>query len=143
MLRRLLHDTRGTAAIQMAILIPVLVFGGFGMVDTWSLISNAINMRAGVNAAVKLAMQGETDDTALQSVALAGWAGRPSDAAVNVGQSCQCSGLVVACTSLCYGSKAPDILISIKASGTWKAPFQVQGIAIQRDMVNEQVLRVR
>lgn len=143
LLRGFGRSQSGSAAIQMAFLMPVLVLGTFGMVDTWSYVSSVINMRAGVNSSAKLVMQGETNVQTLRATALNGWTKPPSDAAATVTSTCSCSGLTVACTSLCSGSKPPSIMISIQASGTWNAPFKAGGLAGPRSMATEQVIRVR
>lgn len=136
-------DRRGTAAIQMALLMPVLVIACFGMIDTWSYLSSNINMRAGVNSAAKLVMQGVSDATTLQTTAMDGWSSPPKDAAVNVNRSYVCGSTVVTPTSLCTGAKAPSILVSIKASGTWTAPINAGALGVQRNLSSEQVIRVR
>jgi Flp pilus assembly protein TadG len=143
LLRRFVGDVTATAAIQMAILLPVMIAGFLSMTDMWSLLSTNIDMRAGVNAAANLAMQGEADTTMLQAAALDGWSNPPSDAAVAVDRSCSCSGMAVACTTLCSGQKAPQILVTIKATGTWNAPFSVSALPIQEVVANQQVIRVR
>lgn len=143
LIRRFAGDRTATAAIQMAMILPVMVTGCLGMADLWSLFSSNIDMRAGVNTAANLVMQSETDTAILQSAALTGWSNAPADAAVTVEKDCSCSGLAVACTMLCAGNKAPEISYTIKASGTWKAPFAVDALPVQHTMTNEQVIRVR
>lgn len=127
----------------MALLLPVMVTGCLGMADLWSLFSSNIDMRAGVNTAANLVMQGETDAATLRTAALAGWSNAPADATVTVANDCSCSGLAVACTTLCAGNKAPSILYTIKASGNWSPPFSVSWLPVSSTFTSEQVIRVR
>jgi len=143
LMRRFAGDRSATAAIQMAMILPVMVAGCLGMADLWSLFSSNINMRAGVNTAANLVMQGETNTATLQTAALAGWSNAPSGAAVTVDSNCSCSGIAVACTTLCAGNKAPSILYTIKASGNWKPPFSVNWLPVNSTIVSRQVIRVR
>src|SRR4051812_46445480 len=119
-----LSDEAGVAAVEFSILVPILAFVTLGIIDSWSLASSAIAMRAGVSAGASYFIQGGTDDTTAQTLALSAWSSPPDDAAVTVERVCTCSGASADCSTLCTGtSKAPSIYVHVSATGTWTGPY--------------------
>ena len=135
-------DRTGIAAVELALVMPVLCAALLGVLDGWSYVTNSLAMRAGVKTAANLVMAGG-DDTATRTAALASWEQKPADAAVIVTRSYKCGTTVVTSTTICNGPKVPTVFVQIQASGTWKPPFAF-GV-FPRDTVigHVQVVRVR
>ncbi|OBQ79869.1 TadE/TadG family type IV pilus assembly protein [Mesorhizobium sp. WSM3873] len=140
---RLRKDRSGAAAVEFALVLPVLCAVLFGIADGWSYVTNSMAMRAGVKTAANLLLAGATDDNAVQAAALASWQKKPDDAAVVVTRSYKCGATVVTSTTICAGSKLPSVFVQIQASGTWVPPFTFGVFPGNSALSHQQVVRVR
>lgn len=137
------RDRAGIAAVELALVMPVLCAVLLGIIDGWSYVGNSLAMRAGVKTAANLVMAGGTDDNATQAAALANWDNKPTDAAVSVTRTYQCGTLMVTSTTICSGSKVPSVFVQIQASGTWSPPFSFGPYPDNTALGHLQVVRVR
>ena len=135
-------DRTGIAAVELALVMPVLCATLLGILDGWSYVTNSLAMRAGVKTAANLVMAGG-DDNATQAAALASWEQKPADAAVTVTRSYKCGTTVVTSTTICSGPKMPTVFVQIQASGTWKPPFTFGPYPNNTVIGHVQVIRVR
>ena len=140
---RFSRDRAGIAAVELALVMPVLCAALLGVVDGWSYVSSSLAMRAGVKTAANLVMAGGADDSATQAAALASWEHKPADAAVTVNRIYQCGTTVVTSTTICSGPKAPSVFVQIQASGTWIPPFTFGPYPDNTAIGHLQVVRVR
>ncbi|WP_217578116.1 TadE/TadG family type IV pilus assembly protein [Mesorhizobium sp. GbtcB19] len=136
------RDRAGVAAVELALVMPVLCAALLGILDGWSYVTSSLAMRAGVKTAANLVMAGG-DDTATQAAALASWEQKPADAAVTVTRSYQCGTTVVTSTTICSGPKVPTVFVQIQASGTWTPPFTFGPYPNNTVIGHVQVVRVR
>ncbi|TIN64085.1 MAG: pilus assembly protein, partial [Mesorhizobium sp.] len=72
-------DDSGVAAVEFAMVLPILCLVLLGILDGWSYVTSSLSMRAGVKTAANLVMSGSTDDAATQALAIASWENRPED----------------------------------------------------------------
>jgi Flp pilus assembly protein TadG len=140
--RRLLKNESGLAAIEFAILLPVLAVMSLSLIDGWSLGSSMLSMRASVNTAANLLLQGVNDDQSVQATALASWGGRPSDGQITLTRIYKCGSVVVTAGTICSGAKAPAVYVNIKAKRSWVAPYKLPVFSFT-EINHEQVIRVR
>ncbi|AZO06484.1 MULTISPECIES: TadE/TadG family type IV pilus assembly protein [unclassified Mesorhizobium] len=141
---RFRRDRSGAAAVEFALVLPVLCVALLGTVDGWSYVTNSLSMRAGVKTAANLVLAGSGDDSSTRAAALASWEKKPTDAAVTVNRVYKCGTIVVASAStMCGGSKVPTIFVEIQASGTWSPPFAFGPFPHDTAMGHQQVIRVR
>lgn len=133
----------GNSAVEFALLAPVLALVCLGLIDGWSIASFTLYMRAGVGSAANLYLQGAGDDSSVRTLVLQNWQGHPDDAAVSIVRTYKCGTDAVTSTTLCTGSKAPALYITVHASGTWVAPFEVDVLRTRQTMNHQQVIRVR
>lgn len=140
----LFREDSGAAATEFSLLVPIMAFVLLGIIDCWSLASNALAMRAGVSAAANYLIQGGSSDSTAQSLALSAWSSHPGDANVTVSRVCTCADTVVACTSLCTDTlKPPSAFVHIQATGTWTGPYTTDFLPTTLALSREQVIRVR
>ncbi|BCM18762.1 TadE/TadG family type IV pilus assembly protein [Mesorhizobium sp. J8] len=137
------RDCAGIAAVELALVMPVLCAALLGVVDGWSYVSSSLAMRAGVKTAANLVMAGGADDSATQAAALASWEHKPADAAVTVSRIYRCGTTVVTSTTICSGPKVPSVFVQIQASGTWIPPFTFGPYPDNTVIGHLQVVRVR
>ncbi|WP_235983911.1 TadE/TadG family type IV pilus assembly protein [Mesorhizobium neociceri] len=137
------------AAVEFAVVLPILCLVCFGIADGWSYVTSYLHMRAGVKTAANLVMAGAGSDAAkdpgTQAVALSSWNNRPDDGTVALTRSFMCGSTVVADDkTLCVGTtKLPSIFVQITATGTWVPPFNFGVFPDPRAMRHQQVIRVR
>ncbi|RWG79248.1 pilus assembly protein [Mesorhizobium sp. M1C.F.Ca.ET.193.01.1.1] len=142
--KRFRKNRSGAAAVEFALVLPVLCAALFGIADGWSYVTSSLAMRSGVKTAANLLLAGASDDNAVQAAALASWQKKPDDAAVAISRSYKCGTTVVASAStMCAGSKYPSIYVQIQASGTWVPPFTFGVFPHNSGLAHQQVVRVR
>ncbi|WP_352674237.1 TadE/TadG family type IV pilus assembly protein [Mesorhizobium sp. M0254] len=137
---RIVRDKSGIAAVEFAMLLPVLCLVCLGIADGWSYVTSYLQMRAGVKTAANLVMAGASNDTGTQAVALSSWNDKPEDAAVVLVRSYLCGATVVDETTICGGKK---IFVQITATGTWVPPFNFGVFPDPRAISHQEVIRVR
>lgn len=145
-MRRILQivdNEGGSSAVEFAILAPVLALVCLGIINGWSLASFTLSMRAGVGAAASLYMLGADDDAVVRELTLESWQNQPDDADVSIGREYRCGTDTVSASTLCSDSKSPATYITVAATGTWVAPFEVDFLATSQQMTHQQVIRVR
>ena len=140
---RIVRDKAGMAAVDFAMVLPILCLVCFGIADGWSYVTSYLQMRAGVKTAANLVMAGASNDAGTQAVALSSWNNKPDDAAVVLVRSYLCGTTVVDATTICGGTKASTILVQISATGTWVPPFNFGVFPDPRVISHQQVIRVR
>jgi len=138
-----LRDDAGTAAVEFALVLPILCLALLGIADGWSYVTSSLSMRAGVKTAANLVMAGSTNDTATQAVAVSSWEKRPTDGQVTLSRIYMCGTTVVTASTLCSGPKAPSVYIQIQASATWAPPFTFGVFSASSTIGHVQVIRVR
>ena len=137
-------DQSAVAATEFALLAPMLAIMVLAIVDSWSLASNALAMRAAISAAAHYVVLGGRDDTTARSLALSAWQNAPTDAAVTVSRVCSCAGATVGCSTLCTGTSKPaSIFVHVQATGTWTGPYTNDFMPVTLNLSREQVIRLR
>ncbi|TIX11931.1 MAG: pilus assembly protein [Mesorhizobium sp.] len=137
------RDKTGIAAVEFAMVLPILCLVCLGIADGWSYVTSYLQMRAGVKTAANLVMAGATNDAGTQAVAFSSWDNKPEDAAVVLVRSYKCGTTVVDETTICGGTKLPNAFIQITATGTWVPPFNFGIFPDPRVMTHQEVIRVR
>jgi Flp pilus assembly protein TadG len=140
---RALKSEAASSAIEFALVAPVLVILSLGLVSGWSLFSFVTNMRAGVGSAANLYLQGAGDDALVQEAAIENWQSRPSDAAIAIERTYRCGTETAEPDDICAGSQPPTIEVTITASGTWDAPFDLEFLGTGRELTHAQTVRIR
>ncbi|AMY00199.1 TadE/TadG family type IV pilus assembly protein [Mesorhizobium ciceri] len=139
----ILGDDSGVAAVEFAMVLPILCLVLLGILDGWSYITSSLSMRAGVKTAANLVMSGSTDDAATQAIAIASWENRPEDGQVTLSHIRMCGTTVVDASTMCSGPKVPSIYVQIQASGTWVPPIAFGAFAAPTVIGHQEVIRVR
>ncbi|TGQ69334.1 pilus assembly protein [Mesorhizobium sp. M00.F.Ca.ET.186.01.1.1] len=137
------RDDAGVAAVEFAMILPFLCAALLGIADGWSYMTNSLSMRAGVKTAANLIMEGSTDDTATQAVAISSWEKRPADGQVTLSRIYMCGTTVVNASTLCSGPKVPSVYVQIQASATWMPPFTFGVFSGSSVISHLEVVRVR
>jgi Flp pilus assembly protein TadG len=120
---RALKDERGVAALEFALILPILVAVVLFGLDGWMRINQVTQMRSAVQAGSRYYQSGGSDDTAAAQLALAAWNHAPGDAAVNTARSCTCNGVGASCSSLCADQTLPKTFVTLTATGGYSDPM--------------------
>ena len=113
------RDDRGAAAVEFALIIPILVSLLLLGVQGWLQLNQASQMQSALQAGVRYYQAGGSDDSAAAQVALQSWNGQPANASVNAQRSCTCGGAGADCASQCTGGNLPSVYVTLSASGNY------------------------
>ncbi len=139
----ILGDDAGVAAVEFAMVLPILCLVLLGILDGWSYVTSSLSMRAGVKTAANLVMGGSNDDTAIKAIAISSWQNRPEDGQVTLTRIYMCGTTVVVAGTLCSGPKVPSIYVQIQASATWVPPVAFGAFAASTTIGHQEMIRVR
>jgi Flp pilus assembly protein TadG len=126
--RRLASAKDGAAAVEFAVVVPLLTAMLVGVIQYGGMIAANQQMHDGVSSAAVYVMRGGSDTNTIQSIGLSTWPNKPSDAVISVAQGCRCAGASAACTSLCADGTYPQAFTTITASGTYTGVWANQAM---------------
>lgn len=113
-----LRGADGTAAIEFALLLPVLVLGVLFLSDAVTIGTGSSEMQTAVRASIQYAMNGGTDMTVAKQQGILAWADKPSDGTLSLTKACTCGASAGVCGSLCADGSDPATYITGVATGT-------------------------
>lgn len=115
-LQRIAHDDRGGAAVEFALVVPVLAAILGALILVWSDLAQMSQMRSAVHAGADYLRAGGSDAALVRTVVERSWEGRPEDSTITVAESCTCGTAVTGCAVLCPSDRPPSIHIEIRAT---------------------------
>jgi Flp pilus assembly protein TadG len=136
-LARFHRDSRGTSAIEFALIAPMLVVIVVALADVSRMAYGSLNMQSAVRAGIHYAMAGGIDETVAKNHAEAAWTKKPADGVLTSSKVCKCAGAAVACDPLCADSSRPEMYITVSATGT------LGGDAYSISQTSSETVRVR
>jgi Flp pilus assembly protein TadG len=118
------RDSRGTSAVEFAIIAPMLLAVVVGLADVSYIAYGSSNMQTAVRSGIHYAMSGGTDETVAQSQANSAWTRKPGDGVVTSAKVCKCAGVVVGdCNAFCADNSRPEMYITVTATGSLGGNF--------------------
>jgi Flp pilus assembly protein TadG len=133
----LVRDCAGVAAVELALVAPVIGAMTLVSFDVWQGAAATQDMRAALNAGVEYYLNGGTSDTGAQSAAMSAWQNAPGNAAISTVRGCQCGASTHSCSSLCSDGAPPWTVVTLSATATRSQALFNASLADQR------VVRVR
>ncbi len=118
-LKRFLKNDRGAAAVEFAIIAPVLVAIGLAGFTAWDAAGRKQDLTSALNVGAEYYMLGGADDDEAEDLVLAGWDKRPSFTEVEIIRECKCGLQVATCSSICSSSAPPSAFVTIEAQATY------------------------
>jgi Flp pilus assembly protein TadG len=112
-------DDRGVAAIEFALMLPILVGLVLLGADGWMRINQVSQMRSALQSGSRYYQGGGADDPSAAQLTLQSWTGHPGDAVVNTVRSCTCGGVGASCSGQCPGGNLPLVFVTLTATGTY------------------------
>jgi Flp pilus assembly protein TadG len=117
--RRALRDGKGLAAVEFALIAPMLAFVVVSLADATNFAAGFSAMQRAERAGVQYFMNGGTNTSTAQAIVTNTWSNPPSGYTVTTAKVCTCSnGLVVTCvTGICaVGSQIVNMTITASAT---------------------------
>jgi Flp pilus assembly protein TadG len=123
--RKLLKSESGVAAIEFAIIAPVLVVGILGLAELAGIGYGRTQMHSALRSGAQYFMAGGYDPNAARTIVMNSWPGMPTTASVSVTSYCSCDGGAGTCNQLCPDQSYPDIYYHIEAIANLGSLFGV------------------
>jgi Flp pilus assembly protein TadG len=137
LLARFLRGTRGTAAIEFAFVLPIIVGIVLPLPDVGTIASGDMNMESAVRMSAQYAMNGGSDTSVAQQLGSGAWQSKPSNGVLTVTKACYCAGSSGTCGQVCGDGSLPQTYMTVRASGTFG------GSMISLPLSTEQVVRIQ
>ena len=134
---RFRSDERGVAALEMAIVTPLLAGLVLASYALWDTASRRQDERAALNVGIQYYIHGGGDDAMASQLVLNAWQRRPTDSSLTLTRDCMCDTLPLACGSLCLGGVAPSVYVKMQLTANDPAAFT------SPEIVDSRVVRVR
>lgn len=115
-LSRLAGDRRGGAAVEFALIAPVLAALLAVLISVWGDVTSVVRMRAAVHAGAGYLRAGGADPEMVRTVVVRAWEDMPSGAEVTVAESCACGDAAGGCAVLCPAGDPPLVYVEIRAA---------------------------
>lgn len=114
------HDHRASAAIEIALIAPVLIFLVFGTVDYALYVMDSMRLAKGVASAVQFAMYNNENDEGVRQVAYKASKFTSSQASVAIQHFCECpNSSSVSCADECPNANHKRIFVSVAMQYTY------------------------
>jgi len=117
-LNRLWRGTRGNAALEFGLILPVLSGMVLTIADVTNIAVGTGQMQTAVRASVQYLMNGGTDIPTAQTAGTNAWNNEPAGGSLTATKACFCSGTSHSCTTLCSDNSSPLIYYTVTASGS-------------------------
>lgn len=112
--RRFSGSESGVAAVEMALVAPILLFGLLLVLDVGIAVAERMDLDRNVRAGVQAAMANINDPDAVKDVVVASLNGAQG-VSVTVTKTCACGSTGTACTSWCSAEEPPSVFVNISA----------------------------
>lgn len=112
----LAQDDGGGAAVEFAVVVPVIAAILGALVLAWSDIAQMSQMRSAVHAGADYARRGGSEPTLVRTVVERSWEEMPENSTVTVTESCSCGTVASGCAVLCPSNRPPSIYLEIRAT---------------------------
>lgn len=136
-LTRFAENRRGGAAVEMAIVAPVIAGLALVSAEVWMMAMDKQRAATALDAAVDYYMGGGLSDAEASAVALDAWEDPPGAAEVAYARSGRCAADVVTLNIVCPNGDVAATYVTLTASG------EAQGLFDERSVEATRMVRVR
>ncbi|MHA6287621.1 TadE/TadG family type IV pilus assembly protein [Maricaulis sp. CAU 1757] len=114
---------RGAAAVEFAVIVPVLAALLLGVFDLGRLAHDRTDLHGAVRNGAQYFMAGGDDPDDAVAIVEQSWTSRPENSMVRVVRCCKCAEVDAPCGQLCADGSVPDIVQQIEASAYYAGLF--------------------
>lgn len=131
-------DERGVAAVEMALVAPVIAGLAFVSINLWEATLRRQQQDEALRVASQYYLTGGSDDAKARTLGLAAWTNRPEGGDIVIDRIYRCGSTNVSSTTLCGTEQVPPAtIIRLVATAT------TTGAAFQPAQVRTEMVRVR
>lgn len=112
------------AAVEFALIAPILSFTLLGIADFAWLALQRSDMHSAVRTGAQYFMAGGLDPAEAETIIRASWTQAPMDATVKIVQLCQCGSEERACNMPCPDGSVPDAYTQLVITAPLEGIFQ-------------------
>jgi Flp pilus assembly protein TadG len=121
--RRLAADTRGTFAVEHALVLPFLLLLLSGAIDLGFALNQSSSLSGAARAGAQYAMRFPSDSEGIKQVVQQAVTYQAETLTITSALKCECEdGTALACTDTCSGS-TPLAYVSVSVSKTYVSPL--------------------
>lgn len=131
-LKRFWRDQGGGAAIEMAIVTPVIAGLALVSAEVWMMSMDKQKAATALEAASDYYMSGGLSDEEAVDVAMAAWSDAPQDGEVSPVRSGRCGIEAADISELCADGSTAAIYVTLTAHGTSQGLFEPRGVEAER-----------
>jgi Flp pilus assembly protein TadG len=143
-LLRLRRSSKGGAALELAVVFPLLLLLIVGVVDYGRMYFTSVTVANAARAGAEYGVQGgiqSMDTVAQKTIAKSDGAEAAGTLWIKPRVYCQCGGTANACASVCSGGAAPDVFIEITATDTISTLLPYPGLPTRIPIVRKATFR--
>ncbi len=144
LLKKLIRSEKGSAAIEMAFVMPVFVLTALGVADLGLYVQEEMEVKQSIRSGAQAALMGIQETSALEQI-ITDSAGRGDVVATSFGggaittsvtRTCGCPGseTAVSCTSLCSDDSVPSIYFDMNAQSTFTGIIIIPNTVVSSSM---------
>lgn len=111
-------DERGAAAVELALILPIIVAASLLSVSVWDVGMRKQDLNGALRASQQYYINGGQDDTAAVTLGLAAWQRKPAGATLTAVHACYCGTVTNSCTVMCTGGLPPANYVVLTATAT-------------------------
>lgn len=127
----------GAAAVEFALIVPVLAALLLGVFDMGRMTYDRTDLHAAVRSGAQYYMAGGEDAADAVAIVNQSWTNRPENSQIDVVRCCKCAGIDAPCGQLCPDGSVPDIFHEIEATAFFTGVFGEYQVSV------EEVVRAR
>lgn len=128
-LGRFATDRCGIAAVEMALVSPVLILGLLMMLDVGFAVRERLNLDHSTRTGAQAVMSNINDPAEISQIVLA-TANEPQNVTIAVNKTCACASTPVNCSNWCSAKEPPSVFLNISAAkqhdGFLLPPFNLE-----------------
>lgn len=128
--KRLKQDIRGAAAVEFALIIPVLSIVLLGVIDYGMVALEKMEMMSATRAGAQLAIADYSDTDAIKDIVVASTNLSISTSDVTTTQFCECAGVTTDCSDTCSGSVVKEYYMTVSATEQFTPLFISSDITV-------------
>lgn len=140
--RRLWADRRGSAAVEFALLLPVLLLLLAGLVDTSRLISHSTQIRAAAQAGADHARKWGWDSSGIVTAVTAATRLETAPEPRFAKACLEGGGIVETSAPLCASGQSPGRYVFVRATAPFTALFPWPAVIVPSQVAAEAMVRV-
>ncbi len=138
-------DDRGSAAVEFALIVPVLLITLIGLVDYGLMVHANTRLSAAASAGAKFAIMAgnEDDDAGIQAAAMSLIPDNVDGVTVTVSRECRCpTGAAVQCDFECTNEVVPGRYLEVVVNEDYSLFFNYPHFGSDVDLQSHAVIRI-